>query len=91
MTIKRKPAKKVRRSPPLLQALKSPLSVRVRSSGGGYSVRAQGMSASCTWSAATAARRLGERLGFKPGFDVVRVGADAKGDGDIWNIVEVQP
>lgn len=87
---KRKPMKKVRRSPPPVHSPQSPLTVRVRHSGGGYSVRAQGISASCTWSAATAVRRLGEKLGFKPGFDVVRKGA-ADGASDIWNIVEVQP
>lgn len=69
----------------------SSLTVRVRRDGSGYAVRAQGKSASCTWSAATAVRKLGEKLGFKPGFDVVRVGAALDGGGEIWNIVEVQP
>lgn len=66
------------------------LAVCVRHSGGGYSVRAKGKSASCTWSAAEAVRRLAEKIGFKPGFDLVRVGPAVDG-GDIWNIVEVQP
>ena len=82
MVAKRKPAK---------MASISPLAVRVRHNGGGYSVRAQGKSASCTWSAAQAARKLAEKIGVKPGYDVVRVGPAADGDGDIWNIVEVQP
>ena len=81
MVAKHKPAKWVR---------VSPMAVRVRRSASGYSVRIQGKSASCTWSAAMAARKLAEKIGFKPGFDVVRVGPAADGDGDIWNIVEVQ-
>lgn len=79
------------RPKPVEMAAISPLAVRVRHSGGGYSVRAQGKSAGCTWSAAQAARKLAEKIGFKPGFDVARVGAAADGDGEIWNIVEVQP
>lgn len=76
---------------PVVKASISPLAVRVRRSGTGYTVRAQGQSASCEWSAAQAARKLAEKIGFKPGFDVARVGPAADGDGDIWNIVEVQP
>lgn len=65
------------------------IDVRVRFSGGTHVARHGKRTASCAWSAAEAVRRLAAKLEFRPGFDVVRRGAELLGDGEVWRIVDL--
>ncbi len=84
----RRPAAKLREKAGNREQLPAALIVYVRDTGRAFTARALGKTAGSLESAHRAVRRLGDQLGFLPGFDAVYVGNDPDdARAHIWKIV----